>query len=96
MKSITIHNIEDSLVSLIQEKANTYGLSINQTVKLLLEKSLGLNPTKKTNNKEEFMDLFGTCPDEDYKEIQERLKEFEEIDTTAETSEIYIDRFERN
>ena len=36
MKLITIHDLEDSLEALIQEKAREEGLSLNKTVKMLL------------------------------------------------------------
>ena len=42
MKSITIHNLDDKLDSLIREKAKKQGISLNKTIKTLLRKSLGL------------------------------------------------------
>ena len=42
MKSITIHGIDDPLAGLIKSRAQSEGLSINKTVKKLLEESLGV------------------------------------------------------
>ncbi|MDY6970131.1 MAG: hypothetical protein SVR08_15965 [Spirochaetota bacterium] len=59
MKSITIHNLDDSLASLIQEKAEKEGLSLNKTIKVLLKKPLGLGTDTDNYHKSEFIDLFG-------------------------------------
>jgi len=42
MKSITIHGLDGPLDTLIREKARKQQLSLNKTIKLLLEESLGL------------------------------------------------------
>ena len=42
MKSITIHGIDDPLAKLIKSKVRSEGLSVNKTVKKLLEESLFL------------------------------------------------------
>jgi predicted DNA binding CopG/RHH family protein len=44
MKSITIHGIDEPLAKLIKSKAKQEGLSINQTIKNILESSLGVKP----------------------------------------------------
>ena len=42
MKSITIHGLDGKLYERIKEKAKRQGLSLNRTIKNLLEKSLGI------------------------------------------------------
>jgi hypothetical protein len=79
MKSITIHNLEDSLALLIQEKAKKNGLSLNKTIKMLLRKSLGLND-KREDNKEEFLDLFGVWTKNDEKQFIKRVEVFNNVE----------------
>ena len=64
MKSITIHNLEDSLDSRIREKAKKQGTSLNKTIQLLLKQALGLKPRPKQDNKDDFMDLCGVWSNE--------------------------------
>lgn len=42
MKSITIHNVDDPLDRLLQERAKSQGMSLNKTIKFLLAESLGI------------------------------------------------------
>ena len=60
-KSITIHDIEDTLDRLIRERAKLLNQSFDKTVKNLLRDSLGNEaPVKRTEKRrKEFMDLFG-------------------------------------
>ena len=81
MKSITIHNLDDTLSSLIQEKAKKSGLSLNKTIKMLLKKSLGLPSGKNNDHKNEFMDLFGIWSEADHNKFNDKIKELEKIDT---------------
>jgi predicted DNA binding CopG/RHH family protein len=50
MKSITIHGIDEPLAKLIKSKAKQKGLSINQTIKNILESSLGVKPKDYLDN----------------------------------------------
>ncbi len=79
MKSITIHNLEDSLALLIQEKAKKQGMSLNKTIKMLLRKSLGLN-NKREDNKEQFLDLFGVWTKNDEKQFIKKVEVFNKVD----------------
>ena len=58
MKSITIHNLEDPLNSLIRERALQEGLSLNKTIKKILATALGVDDTLKCKTNE-FSDLSG-------------------------------------
>lgn len=44
MGSITIHDLDETLASLIRARARAEGQSLNQTIKRLLEESLGVRP----------------------------------------------------
>jgi hypothetical protein len=43
MRSITIHNLDPEISALIERQASEEGLSLNQLVKRLLRKALGLS-----------------------------------------------------
>ena len=51
MKSITIHGIDEPLEKLIKSRAREEGLSINKTLKKLLEQSLGVKPNSMITGK---------------------------------------------
>jgi hypothetical protein len=80
MKSITIHNLDSSLDSLLREKAKKNGTSLNKTIQTLLRKSLGLSPDVDSNHREEFMDLFGIWSKQDENEFLSKTKDFTVVD----------------
>ncbi len=79
MKSITIHNLDDKLDSLIREKAKKQGMSLNKTIKLLLKKSLGLDKNNENDHKNDFMDLFGIWSKKDLNEFNKKIKDLREV-----------------
>ena len=80
MKSITIHNIDETLDEMIREKAKKKGASLNKTIQLLLKQALGLNSELQNSNKQDFIELFGVWSELDEKEFMENTAEFNEID----------------
>lgn len=80
MKSITIHGIDDPLAELIKSRAQAEGLSINKTVKKLLEESLGVKPGEKDKNRGDFEEFCGIWSDSELKEFEENTKELRNID----------------
>ncbi len=79
MKSITIHDIDDSLDALIRKKAKEEGRSLNKTIKHLLKKSLGLNPESDKNHREEFLEFCGLWSKNDENDFNRRIKDLSEI-----------------
>jgi hypothetical protein len=79
MKSITVHNLDDSLETLIHEKAKKQGISLNKTIQLLLKQSLGLNSNKNKDHKEEFLDIFAVWSKNDENEFNKKIKDFNKI-----------------
>ena len=79
MKSITIHGIDDPLAELLKSKAQTEGLSINKTVKKLLEESLGVRPRPKSINRGDFEEFCGIWSDSELAEFEESIKDLGEI-----------------
>ena len=79
MKSITIHGIEDPLAELIKSRARSEGLSINKTVKKLLEESLGVKPRKKGTNRSDFEEFCGIWSETELSEFEEKTKDLRNI-----------------
>jgi hypothetical protein len=79
MKSITIHGIDDPLAELIKSKAQSEGLSINKTVKKLLEESLGVNPRSKGKNRSDFKEFFGIWSESERIEFEDRTDELRNV-----------------
>lgn len=79
VKSITIHNLDDSLDTLIRKKAKKNGLSLNKTIQLLLKESLGLKTKEISDHKNDFIDLCGVWNEKDKKEFQENTADLNEI-----------------
>ena len=80
MKSVTIHGIDDPLAELLKSKAQTEGLSINKTVKKLLEESLGVKPWTKDINRGDFEEFCGIWSDSDLAEFDENTKDLNKVD----------------
>lgn len=77
MKSITIHALDDTLDRLLQEKANQYGTSLNQTIKGLLKEALGISKQQK---RFDFSEFSGIWTKKEFKEFERAVKDFEKID----------------
>ena len=80
MKSITIHGIDEQLANLIKSKAESEGLSINKTVKKLLEVSLGVKPQIDKKNLDDFKEFCGIWTQSDLNEFEEKTADLRKID----------------
>jgi hypothetical protein len=80
MKSITIHGVDDPLAELIKSKAQSEGLSINQTITKLLESSLGVKPRQSDGNRGEFEEFSGIWTEADLAEFEKNTKELRKVD----------------
>jgi hypothetical protein len=80
MKSITIHGLDDNLDKQIREIAQKQRMSLNKTIKKLLEKSLGINQKENVDHREDFMEFFGVWTEEDLKEFNRNAGDFGKID----------------
>ena len=78
MKSITIHQLDNTLASLIKQESNRTGLSLNKTIKKLLEKALGISHEKK---KADFSEFSGVWTKEEADHFDKTIEDyFERID----------------
>ena len=81
MKTITIHGIDQPLADLIQSKARSEGLSVNKTVKRLLEEALGVKPRSKGLNRHQFKEFCGIWSKSDQLEFEEKTEDFKTINS---------------
>ncbi len=80
MKSITLHNIDDSLYEKISELASKNATSLNKTIQALLINTLGLVRKKTTDHSSDFKEFLGVWTQTDQSEFQHAIKDLEKID----------------
>ena len=80
MKSITIHNLDDPLDSLIREKAKKEGSSVNAALVKLIQEELGIKKKKRAVVYTDLDQLAGTWSDKDYQEFLQATADFAKID----------------
>jgi len=80
MKSITIHKIDAPLYGIIKSKALSEGMSINKTVKKILEESLGVRPKPKGAFRNDFKEFCGIWSGIELAEFDERTRDLQKID----------------
>ena len=82
MSSITLHNLEDSLYTLLKQKARKEGKSLNRTIQELLTESMGMKrkAEKSGKKKDVYSELCGVMSREELKKMEEAEKEFEVIE----------------
>ncbi len=79
MKSITIHNIDDHLHRMVQEKARAEGLSLNKTIHALLEEALGVKPRNLGKHYDEFKEFCGVWSEQEVLDFEEQTREFRQV-----------------
>ncbi len=78
----TIRGLDDLTIKALKEKAKREGTSVNAALVKLIEEELGLKKKRRTVEHADLDHLAGTWSDKDYKEFQEKIKNFETIDET--------------
>ena len=81
MKSITVHKIDGPLFELLRSKAKSEGLSINKTIKNILEESLGVRPVPSGAFRRDFEEFCGIWSDRELVEFEENTASLRKIDT---------------
>jgi hypothetical protein len=80
MKSITVHDLDESLEAGIEEKARAEGLSLNKTVKVLLRQALGLEERHNGDRKADFAEFSGAWSLAEAKEFEKKTKDLHRVD----------------
>jgi hypothetical protein len=65
---------------LIKSKAQSEGLSVNQTIKKILESSLGVKPKHRGSKRGEFEEFCGIWSDADLTEFKQKTKQLSKVD----------------
>jgi hypothetical protein len=86
MSSITLHDLDDSLYAMLKEKANKEGISMNRTIKNLLEESLGLLRNDANRKRSVYAELCGAMPAEE----ADRLRRYEQDELEAVDAEDWL------
>ena len=79
MKSVMIHGVDELLAELIKSKAQSEGLSLNKTVKKLLEESLGVKPRNKGINRRDFEGFCGTRSESDLTGFEDKTEDLRNV-----------------
>lgn len=80
MKSITIHNLEDPLDTLIRARARAEGLSLNRIIKKLLREALEQPGSGDTAGRKDFAEFLGVWNDSELRAFQRQVSAFDKID----------------
>jgi hypothetical protein len=80
MKSITIHGVDKPLTELIKSKATSEGLSVNRTIKKMLESALGVRPMQNHTNRREFEEFCGVWSKADLSEFEKNTAPIRKVD----------------
>jgi hypothetical protein len=77
MKSITIHGLDEPLWKMIKAKSKYEGLSMNRTIKKILETAFGIKPKISQEREKEFKEFCGIWSKADASEFKKAVKDFE-------------------
>tara|TARA_R110002167_G_scaffold218710_2_gene423365 strand:- start:97 stop:357 length:261 start_codon:yes stop_codon:yes gene_type:complete len=80
MKSFTIHKLDAKLAESLELRARREGLSVNQTVKILLSESLGLKKPSPVDHRADFEDLAGSWSEAEARAFEERVNPTRTVD----------------
>lgn len=78
MSSITIHNLDKDLESVLRQEAESKHTSLNKVIKSILRESFGLD--KRKTKKNDFSEFSGTWTPEEAKEFKDNIDAFDSID----------------
>ncbi|MCK5152867.1 MAG: hypothetical protein KAQ93_00790 [Spirochaetales bacterium] len=79
MKSITIHGIDDITSQQLQIVAEKLGLSLNKTIKRIIQEALGIKPAEISSRRSDFEEFCGIWSEEDLQEFTETVKPLRQI-----------------
>jgi len=80
MKSITIHGLDEKVSEKISDLAREKGLSLNKTIKLLLQKALGFKEQTYQNRVDDFKQFSGIWSKDEFNTFNKSIKGFEKVD----------------
>lgn len=81
MKSITVHGIDEITSKQLSTASEKMGLSLNKTIKKLLQEALGIKPAEYIARRDDFKEFCGLWDEEDLKNFQKETESLRDIDT---------------
>ena len=79
-KSITLHDLDEATVKLIENRARANGRSLNKTIQALLEQALGVKPRESSIHLADFSEFLGRWKAADVKDFEKATGDFRKID----------------
>ncbi len=79
MKSITIHGIDDITSQQLQITAEKLGLSLNKTIKKIIQEALGIKPTEVSSRRKDFEEFYGLWSNKDLNEFNDTVEPLRQI-----------------
>ncbi len=80
MKSITIHGLDDITEKQLEKVSKEMGLSLNKTIKKLLQEVLGVKPAELSSRKGDFEEFCGIWNDDDIKNFNSVTETLNQIE----------------
>ena len=80
MSSLTIHGLDPDVEKRIRGKARKERKSLNQTVKELLAKSVGMRASSPADDRADFVEFAGIWSERDLREFEAATADLERID----------------
>jgi len=79
MKSITIHGIDDITSQQLQIVAAKMGLSLNKTIKKILQEALGIKPAEISSRRSDFEEFCGIWSEDDLQEFNAAVEPLRQV-----------------
>ena len=80
MKSITIHGLDGAVEALIRDRAAAEGMSLNRTIKALLEEALGVTPPRSGRHAADFREFLGVWSADERAAFDRAIGDFAQMD----------------
>lgn len=81
MKSITVHGIDEVTSRQLTLASEKMGLSLNKTIKKLLQEALGIKPAELSLHRDDFKEFCGIWDNEDYENFNRETENLRQINT---------------
>ncbi len=81
MKSITVHGIDELTSRQLTITSEKLGLSLNKTIKKLLQEALGIKPAELSQHRDDFKEFCGIWDDEEYENFKQETESLRQVNT---------------
>lgn len=79
MKSITLRNLDDETLKLIEQKSKESGQSYDDIIRGLLHQALGIASGKEPAPEGEYAEFFGVWDERDYQEFTKNTQDTDQV-----------------